>query len=152
MTVVIGEEDDDEEEEEDYLQIKTVAFDPQEHDVVSTKLRSWNLRHPGNLAYADLLAEYASKLPSTTDPNYSSILSEITQALIKLITEEKGGRFLKIQGGENHPNDCTVMNYKEAHHKVLQALKNIPGYAIPLALTLNNCVPQLKWQKSTQTL
>ena len=71
-----NEEEEEEEVEEDYLQIKTVAFDPQEHDVVSTKLRSWNLRHPGNLAYADLLAEYASKLPSTTDPNYSSILSE----------------------------------------------------------------------------
>ena len=111
--------------------ISKVAFDPQEHDVVSTKLRNWNLRHPGNLAYADLLAEYASKLPSTTDPNYSSILSEITQALIKLITEEKGGRFLKIQGGENHPNDCIVMNYKEAHHKVLQALKNKQRKGIP---------------------
>ena len=99
-------------------------FDPQEHDVVSTKLRNSNLGHPGNLAYADLLVEYALKLPSTTDPNYSSTLSKITKALIELITEEKGGRFLKIQEGENHPNDCIVMNYKAAHHKVLQGLKN----------------------------
>ena len=125
---------EEEEEEEEAINTKkktpnssgshVTVFDPQEHDVVSTKLRSWNLRHPGNLAYADLLAEYASKLPSTTDPNYSSTISEITKALIKLITEEKGGRFLKIQGRENHPNDCIVMNYKEARHKALQGLKN----------------------------
>lgn len=99
-------------------------FNPGDHDVVSTKLRSWNLGHPGNLQYAELLVEYALKLPSTSDPHYSSALSDTTKDLVNVITVERGGRFLKIAEGENHPEDCIVMDFKACHHKVLHGLKN----------------------------
>lgn len=102
----------------------TAPFEPQEQDVVSTKLRSWNLGHPGNLIYAELLVDYALKLPLPSDPNYSAILSETTKELVEDITMERGGRFLKIAEGENHPDDCVVMDFKACHHKVLHGLKN----------------------------
>ena len=92
--------------------------------MVSTKLRSWNLGHPGNLLYAELLVDYALKLPLPSDPMYSSILNQTTKQLVEVITVEKGGRFLKIAEGENHPDDCVIMDYRASHHKVLHGLKN----------------------------
>lgn len=101
----------------------TAPFEPQEHDVVSTKLRSWNLGHTGNLLYAELLVEYALKLPLPSATDYTAVLSQVTRELVEAIAN-KGGRFLKIAEGENHPDECIVMDYKACHHKVLNGLKN----------------------------
>ena len=102
-----------------------IPFDPAPADVGSTKLRNWTLQHQGNLEYADLLNEFAAKLPSPSNSEHTSILKEFSDRIVEIVTEERQGRFLKLAEGETKPKVCILMPKRGALHKVMNGLKNI---------------------------
>ena len=101
-----------------------IPFVPTERDVVSTKLRNWTLQHQGNLDYADLLNEFADKLPNPADPSHLNILREYSDLIVNIIMVDRQGRFLKLAEGETKPKVCILMPRRGAIHKVMNGLKN----------------------------
>jgi hypothetical protein len=103
------------------LDTEKIAFEPTENDIVCTKLRTWNARHPGNMFFNQMIA---TKVPCINqDSDFRNFAAEI----IDLITT-KGGSFLKLndkdcRDGGSHPKFCTVMNQKQCIHRVVRSLR-----------------------------
>ena len=104
-----------------------VPFDPHPQDVVSTKVRTWNLNHPGNLRYQEFLLNYADELPHSGifPPN---LIAEFADEIVDKILNDECGDFLKPimePGGDPiRPEFCIVMSKKAAREKVKIGLKN----------------------------
>eukprot|EP00934_Nitzschia_sp_Nitz4_P004121 Nitzschia sp. Nitz4//scaffold58_size112336//95945//97036//NITZ4_004048-RA/size112336-processed-gene-0.200-mRNA-1//1//CDS//3329555034//4111//frame0 len=96
-----------------------IDFHPRENDIVSTKLRTWNLKHPGNLYYSEVVHRMVKELKSD-DPVK---LKEVGEAIVNHLVGERGGRFLKLKDGELHSTTCTVLEFRPAVAKVIHALK-----------------------------
>eukprot|EP00980_Cylindrotheca_fusiformis_P018820 scaffold6276_cov138-Cylindrotheca_fusiformis.AAC.7 len=100
----------------------TVPFHPTKVDVVCTKLRTWNTKHPGNIYFNKLIQE---KVPSIqNDAQFRPMANE----LIEYVISEKGARFLKLSDKECFANNltpkvCTVMNRKQCLHKVIRSMR-----------------------------
>ena len=101
-----------------------IPFVPTERDVVSTKLRNWTLQHQGNLDYADLLNDFADRLPNPAEPSHLNTLREFSDLIVNIITVDRQGRFLKLAEGETRPKVCILMPRRGAVHKVMNGLKN----------------------------
>ena len=105
-----------------------IPFAPENDDVVSTRLRAWNLKHPGNVFYATLLTEYAEKANEDAlqfpDKECISRLHQYADRIFEIITKDLKGRFLKIRDLEKKPDFCYVMNRKQCQHKTMTALRN----------------------------
>jgi len=94
-----------------------IPFEPTDVDVISTKKRSMNTKHPGNIFYTQLVQNVVSKIPVTDDLRHSA------ETIVGIIIDERGGRFLKPPDGEIDPTCCIAMDRKQAIAKVLHALK-----------------------------
>jgi hypothetical protein len=107
-----------------------IDFEPLEHDVVSTRLRGWNLKHPGNVFYAKLLKQYAEKAnmeEAETNPGaqqLNALLHQYAERIVEIVITDCKGRFLKIPDLQTEPDKCFIMNQKQAVHKVMNGLKN----------------------------
>lgn len=104
-----------------------IPFDPHPQDVVSTKNRTWNLNHPGNLRCQEYLLNYANELPHSGNfpPN---LIAEFADEIVHKILKEEYGQFLKpiVEPGGNtfRPEYCIVMDKKAAKEKVKIGLNN----------------------------
>lgn len=96
-----------------------IEFFPTEADVVSTKLRTWNLKHPGNLFYTEMVHRRVSEYNADDHATSKRVASEI----VNTILNERGGRFLKLRDGDLRPTHCTVMPFKQCIAKVTHALR-----------------------------
>lgn len=95
-----------------------IEFHPTDRDVVCTKLRSWNERHPGNVLCTKLIGECAQKIK----PDEVSQIRDMAKKIAHTLTKELGGRFLKIPD-EKHPPFCMIMNEKACVDRVNRALR-----------------------------
>jgi hypothetical protein len=100
---------------------ESVPFNPTEADVVCTKLRTWNTKHPGNLVFNKLIQ---GKIPSIkNDADFRTVADE----LIDFVIIQKGARFLKLSDKEffagNTPRMCSIMNRKQCLHKVMRSMR-----------------------------
>jgi hypothetical protein len=100
---------------------ESVPFNPTEADVVCTKLRTWNTKHPGNLVFNKLIQ---GKIPSIkNDADFRTVADE----LIDFVIVQKGARFLKLSDKEffagKTPRMCSVMNRKQCLHKVMRSMR-----------------------------
>lgn len=105
---------------------RNIPFDPAPHDVVCTKLRTWNLTHPGNLAYQELILNYALQL-APLDGNNSERNRQIAifaEAVVDAIEHDLKAHFLKIVDGPDRPTECIIMDRKAAKDKARIGLKN----------------------------
>jgi len=105
----------------------TIPFDPSPQDVVSTKLRSWNQTHPGNLAYQELLNHYAHQLSPPSNTEYETNRKSIQEYAVKIanyIEHDLGGIFIKIDAGVVNPKICTRMNERQILEKIRIGLRN----------------------------
>jgi hypothetical protein len=96
-----------------------IAFDPSPVDVVSTKVRTWNNTHPGNMYYTDLVRKL---VPSITSSAFNDVRM-IAEKIVHNILDERGGRFLKPRDGDMDPTICIHMDRKQALGKVIHALR-----------------------------
>lgn len=96
-----------------------IDFDPRENDVVSTKLRTWNLKHPGNLFYTDLVNSSVSEVQGEDIADFKRVAEKI----VHIIHVERNGRFLKLKDGDINPTKCTILNHKPCVSKVIHALR-----------------------------
>ena len=71
----------------------TIPFEVTEVDVVSSKNRSWNAKHPGNIFYMDLVQSLMASLPSNTGDIIGE-MREMAEMIVHTVTVERGGRFL----------------------------------------------------------
>ena len=101
-----------------------IAFEPADIDVVCTKLRTWNCKHPGNLVFNQAMGE---KIPLIQHDRDFRIFAE---NLIETVLQ-RGGRFLKLDDkdcrgdglGHLRPKLCAVMTQKQMIHRVLRSLR-----------------------------
>lgn len=96
-----------------------IPFDPAPVDVVSTKLRTWNLSHPGNLYYTDLVNTNVVSL----DKEDINEIKRRAEKIVYSITVERGGRFLRPPDGDTQPTTCVILDGKQALAKVVHALR-----------------------------
>ena len=113
----------------------TIPFEVTEVDVVSSKNRSWNAKHPGNIFYMDLVQSLMASLPSNTGDIIGEIreMREMAGRIVHTVTVERGGRFLKPPDGDGNPTKCIAMNKKQAVAKVLHALRTAQSKQAKLA-------------------
>jgi len=95
-----------------------IPLEPTAVDVVSTKKRSINTKHPGNMFYTQFVQNVVSTIPTATDD-----LRRSAGTIVGVTVDENGGRFLKPPEGEMDPTCCIAMDRKQATAKVLHALK-----------------------------
>lgn len=96
-----------------------IPFDPAPVDVVSTKLRTWNLSHPGNLYYTELVNNNVASL----DKDDFNEIKRRAEEIVYAVTIERGGRFLRPPDGDTQPTTCVVLDGKQALAKVVHALR-----------------------------
>ena len=96
-----------------------IEFQPTELDVVCTKLRSWNEKHPGNLFCAKLISARAQSVQE----NEIGKMRQMAKEIVHEIIEERGGRFLKISEKERNPDYCSLMAHKSCVDRVARALR-----------------------------
>ena len=110
-----------------------IDFTPTCVDVVSTKNRTWNLKHSGNMFYTRLVHSRVIELKDFED---LAAFRRVAEEIVDTIVVERGGRFLKLKDGERNSTRCRVMKLSEATNKVIHALRsahlklnlqNIPG-------------------------
>jgi hypothetical protein len=111
----------------------TMPFELTEVDVVSSKNRSLNSKHPGNIFYTDLVQRLVPRLAATPGDIIGE-MRDIAETIVHAVTVERGGRFVKAPpDGEWNPTMCTVMDKKQAVAKVLHALKTAHSRQAKLA-------------------
>jgi hypothetical protein len=98
-----------------------IPFHPTEMDVVATKIRTWNSRHPGNQFYTDVVQEIIQNTSSTWEN--ASDFRYAAEQVHRIICMERGGRFLKLPDGVSDAVVCTVMSEQDVINKVIHALK-----------------------------
>jgi hypothetical protein len=96
-----------------------VEFSPTEVDIVSTKLRTWNLKHPGNMYYTELVHKKVASIEFDDQSEYRRVATEIVDEL----TVKRAGRFLKLKEGDKDPTTCIVMDRRLCINKVTHALR-----------------------------
>lgn len=96
-----------------------IEFLPTELDVVCTKLRSWNEKHPGNLHCAKLISARAQRVQE----NEIGKMRQMAKEIVHEIIEKRGGRFLKISEKERNPDYCSLMAHKSCVDRVARALR-----------------------------
>ena len=96
-----------------------IAFSPTQVDIVSTKLRTWNLKHAGNIFFTEMVH---SRVPDIKDGDPITIRRVATE-IVDILTDERGGRFLKLKEGDLRPTSCFVMGRKHIINKVGHALR-----------------------------
>jgi hypothetical protein len=96
-----------------------VDFKPTQVDIVSTKLRTWNLKHAGNVFFTEMVH---SRLPDIQDGDPVTIRRVATE-IVDILTDERGGRFLKLKEGDLRPTRCFVMGRKQILNKAGHALR-----------------------------
>ena len=99
--------------------VEEIEFRPCEVDVVSTKLRTWNLKHAGNIFFTDVVH---SRLPDITDDDLNTY-RRVAEEIVDVILVHRGGRFLKLKEGDLRPTHCTVMNRRQCVSKTVHALR-----------------------------
>jgi hypothetical protein len=99
-----------------------IPFLPNDVDVVSTKNRAFNAKHPGNIYYTDLVQRLVAPLPLDKAGEVKD-MRNIAEQIVYHITVERGGRFLKPPDGEVNPTMCVAMEKKQALGKVIHALR-----------------------------
>jgi hypothetical protein len=99
-----------------------IEFVPTAVDVVSTKLRTWNLKHPGNMFYTNLVQQKMFSDIKTYEEDPLEY-KRVAERIVDLLTVERGGRFLKLKEGAVKPTTCTVMGRKLCVNKVVHALR-----------------------------
>lgn len=97
-----------------------VNFDPRDNDVICTKLRQFNTKHPGNVRLSQLVIEKAPHL--NVDKDFKSAAEEIVDIIARL-----GGRFLKLNDKDCQDSRnikvCSIMNRKQCFHRVVRSLR-----------------------------
>lgn len=96
-----------------------IKFDPSDVDVVSTKIRTWNARHPGNIYYTELVAEAVSSGKDLT----STSTRAAAQRIYEVLTVQRGGRFLKLPERVSTSDFCTLLTPKRCVEKIIHAIK-----------------------------
>ena len=99
-----------------------IDFNPTDVDIVSTKLRRWTSKHPGNIFYTDLVHQ---RLVGLCDVEDQQEYRRVAEDIVDILTVERGGRFLKVRDGELNSTSakCVVMDERAAIAKVLLALR-----------------------------
>jgi hypothetical protein len=97
-----------------------IDFLPIDVDIVSTKLRTWNLKHPGNMFYTELVHK---KILGITESDDQAEFRRVAEEIVHMLTIERGGRFLKLKEGDKGPTRCILMERKNAISKVIHALR-----------------------------
>jgi hypothetical protein len=96
-----------------------IPFEPADNDIVSTKIRTWNRKHPGNIFYAQLINSNVKADPSRfVDP---AEVRKVAQGLYKILAIQRGGRFLKLPECALTSETCTVMSEKRSVEKIIHA-------------------------------
>ncbi|CAB9500061.1 expressed unknown protein [Seminavis robusta] len=101
-----------------------IPFVPTDRDVISSQYTRWNIQHNGAIAYSKLLQEYAAKLPKLSDDKFNSHLKDYANAIYKIITEERQGRFLRLVDDGINATCCYVMDRESIQGKVEHGLRN----------------------------
>lgn len=89
-----------------------INFLPSDVDVVSTKLRTWNGKHPGNIFYTELVHKLVQDISVSND------CRSVATAIVNTIMDGRGGRFLKLKDGNktapgsSNPTSCVLMGRK----------------------------------------
>jgi hypothetical protein len=96
-----------------------IDFHPTDVDVVSTKLRTWNTKHSGNVFYTELVLKMINEIKEDDQAEYRRVAEEV----VDILTIERGGRFLKLREGEKNPNCCILMGRKQSVNKAIHALR-----------------------------
>lgn len=101
--------------------MESVPFHPTNDDVVCTKLRTWNTKHPGNLYFNKLVQEKVPSIKNDAD------FRTVAEGLIEFVTIQKGTRFLKLSDKDffagRTPSHCSVMNRRQCLHKVIRSMR-----------------------------
>jgi hypothetical protein len=97
-----------------------IDFLPIDVDIVSTKLRTWNLKHPGNKFYTELVHK---KILGITESDDQAEFRRVAEEIVHMLTIERGGRFLKLKEGDKGPTRCILMERKNAISKTIHALR-----------------------------
>lgn len=98
-----------------------LPFEPNDIDVVSTKNRSLNAQHPGNVYYTELVQRLVAPLPLETENLME--MRKIAHDIVRHLVDERGGRFLKPPDGVPNPTECVEMDKRQAFAKVLHAIR-----------------------------
>ncbi|KAL3940797.1 MAG: hypothetical protein SGBAC_004735 [Bacillariaceae sp.] len=97
-----------------------LPFDPQPNDIVCTKLRTWNSKHPGNKFFNAMIHDTAGKVLEEN-------IKTASERLLEVVVDQRGGRFLKLSDVDvmngRKPHICTLLNRKQCLHKVVRTLK-----------------------------
>ena len=104
---------------------KWVPFEPSDRDVVSTKIRTWNSKHPANVYYSELVKAHVDRVPPVDSNGHSEVVKGIAGDIIDELTIARGGRFLKLREGDLTPTECVVMTRKQITIKVVRALREL---------------------------
>jgi len=98
-----------------------VPFEPKPKDIICTKLRTWNSKHPGNKFFNAMVQDTACKVSEEN-------IKTTAEAILNVLSTQRGGRFLKLHDVDvvthgSRPHVCTVMNRKQSLNKVIRTLK-----------------------------
>lgn len=96
-----------------------ILFNPSNVDIVSTKIRTWNARHPGNVFYNDLVARTVANSPDMPAP----LVREAAMQIYDILTVDRGGRFLKLPERVTTSHTCTLMKRSRCVEKIIHAIK-----------------------------
>ena len=96
-----------------------IPFQPTNNDVVSTKIRSWNARHPGNVVYRAMIHDAVERCTFQSPQDFRAA----AEVIFREITQVRGGRFLLIPDCEVSSTTCKILPEKKAVEKILHALK-----------------------------
>jgi hypothetical protein len=97
-----------------------IKFDPSDVDIVSTKIRTWNARHPGNIHYTELVARVVAS--GSKDLTATSI-RDAANEIYEILTVQRGGRFLKLPERVATAEYCTLLTPKRCVEKIIHAIK-----------------------------
>jgi hypothetical protein len=120
-----------------------IDFLPVEVDIVSTKLRTWNLKHPGNIFYTELVHKKVSGIKEIDD---QAEIRRVAEEIVAILTIERGGRFIKLKEGDKIPTRCILMERKNCVSKVIHALRTAQS-KLETRTTLGDSQPAGKKKK-----
>lgn len=120
-----------------------IDFKPRDVDIVSTKLRTWNLKHPGNVFYTELIQKMLPEVQNEDQAEYR----RVAEQAVEILTVQRNGRFLKLREGDKEHTRCIVMDHRHSVNKAIHALRTaaarlegtrIPGSGRPPGSTSSN--------------
>ena len=96
-----------------------IPFVPEDNDIVATKIRTWNKKHPGNIFYTHLINSAVEADPSRFEN--AAEVRLIAQQIYQIIAVQRGGRFLKLPDCAITSETCIVMSEKRGVEKIIHA-------------------------------